>query len=77
MNATLRLERSYVDLILDHSKGPRHADRAHISGAICSEIVKRSWKIMNRLLEYLKRGFSHSPCRRVSFRPSVKVYIAS
>jgi hypothetical protein len=61
MNATLRLERSYVDLILDHSKGPRHADPAHISAAICSEIVKRSWKIMNRLLEYLKRGSQPLP----------------
>lgn len=56
MNHALRLERSYLDMILDTSTGPRHADPAHITGAVCIEITTRAWTIMNRFFEYLKRG---------------------
>jgi hypothetical protein len=61
MNETLRIDRSYLDLITDTSIGPRHADPAHVTGARCREITKRSWIIMNRFLEYLKRGSQPLP----------------
>ena len=52
----LRIDRTYLELITDTSKGPRHADPEHISGATCLEISKRAWIIMNRFFEYLKPG---------------------
>ena len=58
---SLRVDRSYLDLILDTSTGPRHADPEPIPGDVCIEISKRSWIIMNRFFEYLKRGSQPLP----------------
>lgn len=61
MNEALRIDRSYIDLIKDTSTGPRHGDPTHIPGPICMEITERSWIIMNRFFEYLKRGSQPLP----------------
>jgi hypothetical protein len=58
MNDALRVDRSYLDLITDTSKGPRHSDPEHIPGSVRLEISKRAWAIMDRFFEYLKRGGS-------------------
>ena len=52
----LRVEKSYVDVITDNSQGPRHGDPTHIPGPITSDLAKRAWIIMNRYLEFRKRG---------------------
>ena len=52
----LRIEKEYLAFITQYSTGPRHGDRAHIPGNICDEIIKRAWIIMNRFLEFRKRG---------------------
>jgi hypothetical protein len=61
MNAVLKIDRSYLDMIVDTSKGPRHADPTHIPGDVCVEISKRSWIIMSRFFEYLARNSQPLP----------------
>jgi hypothetical protein len=61
VNDALRIDRAYLEYITDVSKGPRHADPAHIPGPICVEITRRSWIIMDRFFEYLKRGSQPLP----------------
>jgi hypothetical protein len=52
----LNLDRKYVSLIIDHSKSGRHGDGIFIPGSITEVIAVRSWTIMNRFLEFRKRG---------------------
>jgi hypothetical protein len=52
----LNTDEKYLSFITGYSTGPRHGDRAHISGAITIEIVTRTWVIMNRYLEFKNRG---------------------
>jgi hypothetical protein len=56
MRQNLNLERTYVTFITDVSTAPRHGDRTHIPGPMAIKIVTRSWIIMNRFLEFRKRG---------------------
>jgi len=56
VQSTLHADEKYLRLITEHSKGPRHGDRAHIPGNVIGEITKRSWILMNRFLEFRKRG---------------------
>lgn len=58
MRDKLAIDRSYLQLISDHSTGPRHGRPGHIPGDITTEITRRSWVVMNRFLEYLKAGKS-------------------
>jgi hypothetical protein len=53
---TLRVDESYLTMITDTSTGPRHGDRTFIPGTTTGEIVRRSWVLMNRFLEFRKRG---------------------
>ena len=57
----LNIDRAYREYVTGTSTGPRHGDRAHIPGPIVMEVVKRSWIIMNRFLEYRKRGSVQLP----------------
>ena len=61
MRNALQLDRSFLQLITDTSAAPRHGNRIHISGSITTEIVRRSWLIMDRFLEYRKRGNTPLP----------------
>ena len=61
MRNALRLERSFLQLITDTSTAPRHGNRIRISGVTTTEIVRRSWLIMDRFLEYRKRGNTPLP----------------
>ncbi len=56
MRDALRLDRNFLQLITDISTAPRHGNRAYIPGATTTEIVRRSWIIMDWFLEYRKRG---------------------
>jgi hypothetical protein len=56
MRDALRIDRKYLTYITDTSAGPRHARPGHIPGSITTEVVRRSWIIMNRYFEYRKRG---------------------
>lgn len=61
MQASLNLDAAYLKLITDHSVGPRHGDHQHVPGTMTREIATRSWTVMNRFLEYLKRGRTALP----------------
>jgi hypothetical protein len=56
LRQNLNIDENYLKFITDHSKGPRHGDPQHIPGAITTDIITRTWVIMNRFLEYRKRG---------------------
>jgi hypothetical protein len=56
MREKLNLGEDYLLLITDTSTGPRHGDRTFISGDIVTNVMNRSWIIMNRYLEFRKRG---------------------
>lgn len=52
----LRVERDYIQFITDSSREPRHGNRGAAFGDDQLEITHRVWKIMDRYMEYQKRG---------------------
>jgi hypothetical protein len=52
----LNLSKDYLQLITDSSTSGRHGEGKFIPGNVTEEIIKRSWTIMNRFLEFKKRG---------------------
>jgi hypothetical protein len=56
MRRNLHIDRAYLDFITDQSIGSRHGDPQHIPGGPVTETVRRAWVVMNRYLEYRKRG---------------------
>lgn len=61
---TLNIDRAYREYITSLSTGPRHGDKTQwISGPTIDEALKRSWTIMNRFLEFRKRGNERLPIR--------------
>ena len=61
MQTGLNLDAAYLKLITDQSVGPRHGDHQYVLGTMTREIATRSWTVMNRFLEYLKRGRAALP----------------
>ena len=56
MHEALNIAEPYLKWITTQSKGPRHADSSQVSAGAQTEATERAWKIMNRYLEYRKRG---------------------
>ncbi len=56
MRMVLRLERSYIDFVIKASAKPRHGDKTFTGQGQAQEILEHSWEIMNRFLEFRKRG---------------------
>jgi hypothetical protein len=54
--STVNADEAYLSFVTGHSKKPRHGDRTFIPGTITTDIAKRTWIVMNRFLEYRKRG---------------------
>jgi hypothetical protein len=52
----LQISDSYLKIIRETSIGPRHGDPTHIPAPVTNEVATRSWIIMNRYLEFRKRG---------------------
>lgn len=61
MRQNLNIEEGYLAFITDQSSGPRHADRKGIKREDYQEIIDRTWIIMNRFLEFRKRGNQQLP----------------
>jgi hypothetical protein len=58
----LRLSTAFVQFVTDHSKGPRHGDRTStIPSSTIEEVSKRTWQIVDRFIEYRKRGSKPLP----------------
>lgn len=56
MQENLRVSEAYLKFITDHGVGPRHGNLQYVSADMTRAIADRSWTIMNRYFEYLKRG---------------------
>jgi hypothetical protein len=56
MRATLNIEAAYLTYVTNLSTAPRHGDRTWIPGAPVKETTTRTWIVMNRFLEFRKRG---------------------
>jgi hypothetical protein len=52
----INVDAAYRKFISDLSIKPRHAERIYIDPPTTEEILKRTWTIMNRFLEFRKRG---------------------
>jgi hypothetical protein len=52
----LRATEGYIKLITDNGVGPRHGDLQYVAGDVTRVIATRSWILMTRFFEYLKRG---------------------
>jgi hypothetical protein len=61
MHDALNVEKDYLTLITETSRKPRHGRHERIGGVLVTEVVRRSWSIMNRFLEYQKRGNVNLP----------------
>jgi hypothetical protein len=57
----LRVSKTYMDFITDRAAGSRHGDPTFIPGPEVKEVLERSWTIINRFLEYRKRGNTTLP----------------
>ena len=56
LRTNLNIEQAYLTYVTDVSTAPRHGDRAHIPGPTVIDATTRTWKVMNRFLEFRKRG---------------------
>jgi hypothetical protein len=52
----LRVDRSYIDLLTTSSIDSRHGGFTRIEGDVTMEIATRAWTLVNRYLEFRKRG---------------------
>ena len=52
----LNLSEAFLKYITEASKGPRHGDVKRDTFATSQEVLKRAWIVMNRFLEFKKRG---------------------
>ena len=56
MRSALNVDKAYLTLITESSTNARHGRAERRGGLLVNEIVLRSWTVMNRFMEYRKRG---------------------
>jgi hypothetical protein len=56
MQTALNISRDYQEWVSKLSAQPRHGDRGYIAPPDTESALKRTWAIMNRFLEYRRRG---------------------
>lgn len=61
MRSQLNLSRDFLELIMEHSKSPRHGNHVPTRGENSIEIARRAWICMDRFLEYKKRSDTPLP----------------
>lgn len=52
----MHVDEAYITLMSEYSKDTRHGGNVRIDGSITREILKRTWIVMNRFIEYRKSG---------------------
>jgi len=57
----LNVADSYLRFITDKAIAPRHGDRGYLDGTTTGELATRTWTIMNRYIEFRKRGDKQLP----------------
>lgn len=58
MRSILNVDRSYLQLMTDHSKSARHGDRQYVEGERNAELAKRAWVLLDRFVELKLSGRS-------------------
>jgi hypothetical protein len=61
MRDALQIAEDYLNYITENSKGPRHGQMHGPMGLEAKEVTRRAWMIMNRFLEYKRRGNQRLP----------------
>jgi hypothetical protein len=61
MREALNASEDFVKSVTKQSRGPRHADWGSTSGDDNRKMIERAWILMNRFLEYKKRGNQKLP----------------
>jgi hypothetical protein len=61
MRQALNIDESCMKFLTSQSEGPRHADRTGMTHTGYQETIERSWVVMNRFLEFRKRGNQQLP----------------
>lgn len=56
MHKALNISRDYQEWVSKQSTGTRHGDSTFVPSAVSLEAIQRTWAILNRFLEYRKRG---------------------
>lgn len=56
LQSNLNVGENFLKSITDHSRGPRHGDHHYIPGTTTEVVANNAWIVMDRYLEYLKRG---------------------
>ncbi len=52
MRNTLRISRPYLEVITSASSAPRHGSSAYITSATRQDVLRKTWTVMNRFLQY-------------------------
>jgi hypothetical protein len=55
-NDFLNLDRLYIDLIMEHSKDPRHGKQLPVDANIGTEIMQRTWRVIDRFFHFRLLG---------------------
>jgi hypothetical protein len=61
MRENLNISQDFLEYITENSKGPRHGDVKSGTFVEARETIRRSWIVMNRFLEFKKRGDRRLP----------------
>jgi hypothetical protein len=65
MQLALNISREFQEKNSKESRGNRHGDSAAVPGPVVSKTVERTWAVMNRFIEYRRRG--NVPLREPDF----------
>lgn len=63
----LNFSRGYREYITNASTQPRHGDRTELRPEVLQELLERSWTIMQRFIEYRRRGNQTLPIAEFRF----------
>jgi hypothetical protein len=56
MQQALNISREFQEKISQESRGNRHGDSEAVPGPLVTKTVERTWAVMNRFIEYRRRG---------------------
>jgi len=60
LQKAINVDGSYIRWVRDNAHEPTHGSRSYIDAPTVKEMMKRTWIVMNRVIEFKKRGGVHS-----------------
>lgn len=61
MRGAIRFDRTYIQAIQDSAEAQRHGTRSPMTAEQRVEAMRRTWKIVDRFIVYIDRGFQTLP----------------